>query len=37
MVAGGNDTEQAQDGDFTDHDARDRQMQDILPVFRPRE
>ena len=34
MIAGGNKTEQARDGDFIDHDARYRRMQEYVTLLR---
>ena len=34
MITGGNDAEQARDGDFTDHDARYRRTQEYVPAAR---
>jgi alkanesulfonate monooxygenase len=33
LIAGGNDAEQARDGDFTDHDARYRRMQEYVTLL----
>lgn len=33
MIAGGNDTEQARDGDFTDHDARYRRTHEYITLL----
>jgi alkanesulfonate monooxygenase len=34
LIAGGSDTEQARDGDFTDHDARYRRMQEYVTLLK---
>ena len=34
MIAGGNDMEQARDGDFTDHDARYRRTQEYVTLLK---
>jgi len=34
MIAGGNDAEQARDGDFTDHDARYRRAQEYVTLLK---